>query len=63
MNIKIKLKNSKYCNGCNFLVNTEWEYRKRTIQPNCDWYNINLGSFPKRSKIKRPKKCIKENGK
>ena len=61
MNIKIKLDNPKYCDGCLFLCD---EYKHILLKQNtfCRHFGIELirGGYWK--KVKRPLICIKENG-
>jgi len=60
MNIEIKLKNPKYCDGCQCicfggLFRGHW----------CSYFDIKLNFKPiswTKGYLIRPKKCIKENG-
>ncbi len=60
MNLKIKLKNPKYCNGCPFLSGLMEE--NSIMVSYCYWDNKTLGETLNRNKIKRPERCIEENG-
>ena len=56
MNIKIKLDNPKYCNGCPCLSLYKCSY-------NDDWKVKSVFIiYEKRWEHPRPQKCIKENG-
>ena len=67
MNIKIKLKNPKYCDGC-ILMNSD--IVSGQLCGNwfkCSLYNLSLTKWKYKTKRPdnkciRPKKCIKENG-
>jgi len=54
MNLKIKLENPKYCNGC---FHYEWANTDGDMAPDiCHYYNcIVIRGI-------RPQKCIEENG-
>ncbi len=64
MNVKIKLKDSKYCNGCPKLFGgiveefTECWYKNYKLK-----IKMRRGKEYNTFKVIRPKKCIKENGK
>jgi len=63
MNIKIKLKNPKYCNGC-LLLRTKW----MGLTAFCMYFKENKEDWgwpveDDCKTIKRPKLCIDKNGK
>ena len=66
MNIKIKLRNSKYCDGCPCFVREE--NSKMPLQRVCSLYGLHFTYMhitPKYTghyQFIRPKQCIKENG-
>lgn len=58
MNLKITLKDPKYCRGCSCLTFIYW------MKPFCQHYEMELqreGSLKTGNYI-RPQKCIEENG-
>jgi len=63
MKIKIELRLPKYCDGCPFLKDIEHLGEDGFQETRCTHYKIDLtkaGGYYNR--VKRPKKCIKENG-
>lgn len=70
MNIKIKLDNSKYCDGCPCLEDIDYHklnYYSRFYQGYCKSFKLFIGEREREKLdwkyfIIRPQKCIKENG-
>jgi len=65
MNIKIKLRNSKYCSGCPVLfINYANALDGITRYLDCRFHYTNglAQGYPFDENLIRPQKCIKENG-